>query len=85
MSHCVLVHEEFVIHSNVTGVNIQFIGEFLEDNTVVGTIEIKNRDPEILQKMSEYTDYNYDFFALSYLGLKLLLGKIGIKLPKQNL
>lgn len=85
VSHCAIEAYGFVVHSNHRGVNIETISSFKKINEVVDTVEVGKGNAKLLKSLSQSHRRGYDVPGLIYLGLKLILGKLGISLPKKNL
>lgn len=82
VSHCAIKFEDLVFHSTmINGVHVDFYKDFIDTHEILFNIKIGSD----LAKLSNIKHSRYDYFGILYLGLKLLLGKIGIKLPKKNL
>lgn len=80
ISHCALESGNYVLHSSFSGTIIEYKTDFYERNQVLYEINM----PEIAT-INFKERRGYDFGAILYLGLKLALAKVGIKLPKKNL
>lgn len=85
MSHCAIEAFGFVVHSSFRGVAIEPLSKFKEKNIIVDKVNVGKGNAKLLKALSESFGKSYDVPALFYLGLKLLLSKIGISLPKKNL
>jgi hypothetical protein len=83
VSHCaILLSNTGVIHATPTGSAVVPLSEFKKVNTLVYLIAIP-RDTAI--RVDFARNKSYDWGAFCYLGLRLLLRKVGIRLPKKNL
>src|SRR5690606_29383593 len=88
VSHVAIeVYRSFIIHSNLKGVSIDWGDNFRKSNRILFELESVTRMDHLnkLNNLMDNVDSNYDYGALLYLGLKLLLKKVGINLPKKNL
>jgi hypothetical protein len=87
VSHCaIIVDNLWVIHSNFKGVNAEYIGDFTEVNTIVDRIPYNGNRERILDMLEDYHSSSYDFWAMIYSGLLLILHRCVPRfIPKQNL
>ena len=80
---------EFVIHSNFLGLHIETYPSFLKHSKVLYVLEKKYTEEDVsraLKLLAEYEWSFYDFGAISFLGISLLLRTwFKIPLPKSNL
>lgn len=84
-SHCAIEAYGFVVHSSFRGVIIEPLSKFKENNIIVDKVNVGKGNSKLLKALSDSYGKSYDVPALFYLGLKLLLKKVGISLPKKNL
>lgn len=84
-----LAGKKFVIHSNLLGVHIETYESFIKHSKIIYTLEKKNSSKDtrkILNLLAEYEWSSYDFGAVIFLGISLLLRRyLKIPLPKSNL
>ncbi len=83
MSHCAIRIGDTVLHSTFRGTTFQDKELFYKENCILATIQIPDSvlDLDNIVPSRHY----YDFGAFFYLGIKLLLSRIKINLPKKNL
>jgi hypothetical protein len=81
VSHCVIQHGDYVIHSNLWGVHSQRFDDFLDHSYIVEQVEIPDDDQRLLALFLKRERSGYDFGAMLYLGLRCLFPI----LPKKNL
>lgn len=85
-SHCAIQWDELVIHSNWKGVNITFLSEFLEENTIVHSIEVPEDRDKITNAIVNNIGKLYDTGALLFCGIVLFCRKaLNLDWPKKNL
>lgn len=83
-SHIAIRWDDWVLHSNLKGVQWTPYSEFKA--TVLDEIPIPEELPRLLAFSARHVDHGrYDFGGLLYCGLRLSLRHIGIRLPKKNL
>lgn len=84
-----LAKREFVIHSNLLGLHMETYESFLKHSKVLYALEKKESSENlslVLKLLAEYEWSWYDFGAISFLGISLLLRTwFKIPLPKSNL
>lgn len=83
VSHVVIVTDGIVLHSNLLGVNIQPLSSFKSE--LVYEVPIPSNYTKLLQLYAKYQHSSYDILAMLYLGISLLLRRVGIPMPKSNL
>lgn len=83
VSHCaILLTNGYVVHSAINGSVITNLSDFRKSNTIVLNVPIPANLPITVDFARSK---RYDWKAFLYLGLRLVLRKIGIRLPKKNL
>ena len=85
MSHVVIEYNGLVFHSNFWGVHAMPIEQFLQKATVIQVIETDLTWRELMTTFNKYWHSKYDFLAFAHVGVRALLKKAGLKLPKANL
>ena len=86
VSHVAIQLGRFVLHSTLDrGVHIVSIRRFLATREVIHSIKIDAKFNQILAILAKYEESPYDYGAFLYLGMRILLSKIGIEIPKANL
>lgn len=80
ISHCAMLDTDtwIVTHSTLSGIRKDTLAKFKLVN------EIRYIVP-VYPSRSPNPSAHYDYGAFLYLGLKLILSKVGIRLPKKNL
>lgn len=82
VSHCALVvSDQEVIHSNLTGLHITSLGEFQKSSRILYRIEAPHDEAKLDRLVERHAHARYDYGALLYLGLRCLCPW----LPKKNL
>lgn len=86
-SHCVLVWDDVVVHSNWKGVNVIHLTEFLNENRILHEIQVKEDLDALTRAIVQKDQSLYDVGALLFLGIVLFSRRIlGLrKWPKKNL
>lgn len=86
-SHCALLWDNIVIHSNWKGVNVQFLNDFLKENRVIHRVEVQENHDKITNAIVSGVGTLYDIGALLFCGIVLFCRKaLGLKSwPKMNL
>ena len=84
VSHCAIILEGSgsVLHSTVNGSTVVKLAEFKQINKILYMIPFDGNIPITVDFAH---NRRYDWGAFVYLGLKLVLRKVGIRLPKKNL
>lgn len=85
MSHVVIEYNGLVFHSNFWGVHAIPIERFLEKAKVIEIVEIDLTWRELRTNFNKYWHARYDFLAFLHLGVRAVLRRAGLKLPKANL
>lgn len=87
VSHTALLYDDnIVIHSNLLGVRVIFLEEFLRTESIIYSVEIPDNYPKLLILIAKYDRAWYDIPGLLYLGWRYLLFKYFQKpLPTANL
>jgi hypothetical protein len=99
VSHCAVIINEYVIHSNMLGVRVDKVRDFLDHNKIVVSLRMSQEDQkrlllmilletQILAKYAKLAKKRtmYDYGGFVFLGLNLILNKIfGVKLSDKNL
>jgi len=89
VSHCAIRWDNLVIHSDLLGLRIEFVEEFLARCEIVHTVELGETEElrtRLTRAILTRRGRIYDLGALLFLGGALLLrSKLGISLPKSNL
>ncbi len=84
VSHVALRTGPFVVHSNWKGINVTSFVKFQQQNKIIFSYPLEGSDSKLYNVLN-LEGSGYDLPALLYLGCKLALAKVGIKLPKKNL
>lgn len=85
-SHVALRWGPWVLHSNFGGVRWDRYSDFQSKADILDEIPTDMPLERLLHLSAEYVEHGgYDYGGLLYCGAKLVLGKIGIHLPKKNL
>lgn len=89
VSHVALQWDELVVHSNLLGVQVAFLAEFIEKDIPIHTIDLGDT-PELRDKLTSAIltrrSHLYDFGAFLFLGISLILHKkLGLPMPSRNL
>lgn len=79
VSHCAIRDTDYIIHSNLLGINISRLEDFHSE--VLYSVEIPYDPEKLATSVEKYEGRMYDFGALLYLGLRCIFKG----LPKQNL
>jgi hypothetical protein len=83
VSHCaIILTNGNVVHSTINGSVITNLSDFSKSNTIVLDVPIPANLPITVDFAR---NRRYDWGAFLYLGLRLALRKVGIRLPKKNL
>lgn len=81
----VQINDKFVVHSNIRGLHIQYLPNFLAKQEKVVSLPIEEL-PEVYELLKQYEHKWYDVGAILFLGLSLWLrNKFKLPLPKSNL
>jgi hypothetical protein len=85
-SHVALRWGPWVLHANFSGVRWDKYKDFATKAAILDEIPIDMPIERLLWLSAQHVEHGkYDFGGFAYIGCKLALGKIGIKLPKKNL
>lgn len=90
ISHVALQFGNFVVHSNLIGLHIEWAPNFIKHSEIVHTMApIEDNLSELLKLdnlLSKYEFSFYDFGALLFMGVSFTLRKyLKVPLPKSNL
>lgn len=82
--------EDYVVHSNIHGVNVLPLNTFLNESTILHKVELPNtwdNQERLLEILTSNKGNAYDIGALLFCGIMLFCREgLGLKwLPKQNL
>ena len=83
VSHCAIQVDNYIIHSNLKGLHIESLEDFMgaPGVEIVHTIDLESDYQKILLLFCRYQHSMYDFGGLLYLGLRAMIPV----LPKANL
>lgn len=85
VTHVAIRYCDWVIHSNSKGVRIEHYSEFCKVNPIIFRVEVELDFNEVMNVYINRQDTKYDFLGATYLGLRSIFSRVGIKLPKANL
>ena len=88
VSHCGILVGDYVIHSNLLGVQCELLSDFEDKSEIVYRVSLEEPKDltDRLVRVFQLRGRFYDFGALLFVGISLLLrSKLGIPLPKSNL
>lgn len=85
-SHIAIRWGQWVLHSNLNGVQWTPYDTFVKKAVVLDEIQIPQNLEKLLDFSARYVDRGrYDYGAFMYIGIRLGLRPLGVKLPKHNL
>ena len=86
VSHVIIVQDDTVFQSNLFGVGMETLAKFTSGGSaLVYSLDFPDDYPRLIQSMGRLNRSTYDFLALVYVGLALILKHyLKIPLPKRN-
>lgn len=86
-SHTAIQWDDLVVHSNIKGVNIMYLSDFLKENRIIHTLPLVENKDKLTDLIVRSNTSLYDIGALLFLGVVLFCRKaLNItKWPKMNL
>lgn len=79
VSHCAILDEGYIVHSNLLGVNVSKPADFHSE--IMFRVEIEYDSDKLATSVEKYKGRFYDFGALLYMGARCIFKG----LPKKNL
>lgn len=85
ISHCALLCGDKVLQASEYGVVLNTLEDFTQTNHIVYQVNVEGSELEFEAAVKKYQGHGYDYGALLYFGLYLLMTRLGLKPPKKNL